>query len=492
MTSYQPLQVTRNLIALERGDDELLLINSFHMQPLYVARGREHFKRLLSRLPRGRALEELKSNFSESATAIQLLHDYKILISPAVDKERFTPDEMAVNSIAPRTRNRMTAYLLLTESCNLSCLYCLNGSETYHKNQRLLMTPDTAVQSLTQCLEQLNPGGHLEVAFFGGEPLLNWDGLKAVIRRCEDELKRQYPDKRITYHLTSNLTHCPPDLVDYVRDYKIAVVTDIDGPPEIHDRVRPYRSGKPSHAQTADTVRRLTDAGLPVALRATVSAFNEDYIPEVAAHHKALGAVSSAIVPMSPVNSDRDLIPLAILPDPEKLISGLIAAYRSRIWPKTKLFPFNQYVIKLRPGARQTKACSAPSGTMPVIRVNGEVYVCIYLVGQTPYRFGSLDEPWDRNPLTEMARRLQVDSVPHCQDCAWRYACGGGCPVMSLSQSEWTHEPAVAEYIRRIQCDFNQAILIELLWDYADAAKAGVTGHALASGEAAPDLAHIC
>jgi pyruvate-formate lyase-activating enzyme len=273
MTSYQPLEVTGNLIALERGDDELLLINSFHMQPLYVARGRERFKRLLSRLPRGRALEELKSNFSESATAIQLLHDYKILISPAVDKERFTPDEMAANSVAPRTRNRMTAYLLLTESCNLSCLYCLNGSETYHKNQRLLMTPDTAIQSLTRCLDQLNPGGHLEVAFFGGEPLLNWDGLKAVIRRCEDELKQQYPDKRITYHLTSNLTHCPPDLVDYVRDYKIAVVTDIDGPPEIHDRVRPYRSGKPSHAQTADTVRRLTDAGLPVALRATVSAF---------------------------------------------------------------------------------------------------------------------------------------------------------------------------------------------------------------------------
>ncbi|MBI1868040.1 MAG: radical SAM protein [Methylocystis sp.] len=492
MTSSQPLEVTRNLISIERGEDELLLINSFYMQPLYVARGRDFFKQLLSRLPRARALGELKSDFPESAKVIELLRDYHILISPSTDKERFTPSEMADISVAPRTRDRMTAYLLLTEFCNLSCAYCLNGSDTYLKNKRSRMTPDTAIRSLITCLDQLNPGGQLEVAFFGGEPLLNWDGIKEVIRRCENELKQQYPEKRISYHLTSNLTVCPPDLIEYIRDYNIAVVSDIDGPAEIHDRVRPHRNGKPSHWQTADTVRRLTDAGLPVALRATVSSLNEDRIPEVAAHHKELGAVSSAIVPMSPINSDGDFIPIELLPNPDKLISGLIQAYRSGIWAKGKLFPFDQYIIKLRPGGRQVKACSAPSGTMPVVRVNGDVYVCIYLVGQAPYRFGSLEGSWDPNPLTEMARSLHVDGVPVCQDCAWRYACGGGCPVMSLSQSERKNGPVVAEYIRRIKCDFTQAILVELLWDTADAAKAGLSGNPPPSSEATADIAHNC
>jgi uncharacterized protein len=394
-------------------------------------------------------------------------------------------------SVAPRTRNRMTAYLLLAEFCNLGCVYCLNGSETYLRNEPSLMTPDTAIRSLTTCLDQLNPGGHLEVAFFGGEPLLNWDGIKEVIRRCEGDLRQQYPDKRITYHLTSNLTVCPPGLIEYIRDYNIALVTNIDGPAEIHDRLRPYRNGKPSYAKTVETIRRLTDAGLPVALRATISSLNEDHIPEVAALHKELGAVSSAIVPMSPVNSDRNFIPIELLPNPDKVISGLIQAYRSGIWAKDKLFPFNQYLLKLRPGGRQVKACSAPSGTMPVVRVNGDVYVCIYLVGQEPYRFGTLEGPWDHNPLAEMARSLHVDGVAICQDCAWRYSCGGGCPVQSFSEGAWKDEPAVAEYIRRIKCDFTQAILVELLWDSADAAKAGVFSNPPASSEVA-DIAHNC
>lgn len=492
MTASEPLEVTRNLISLERGEDELLLINSFYMEPLYVARGRNRFKQLLSRMPRGRALEQLKSDFPESAKVIQVLRDHRILISPSTDKECFTPSERAEISVAPRTRDRITAFLLLVEHCNLGCAYCLNGSHTYRRNERSRMSTETAVRSLIRCLDQLNPGGHLEVAFFGGEPLLNWDGMKEVIRRCEGELKQRYPDKKITYHLTSNLVLCPPDLIEYIRKYNIAVVTDIDGPAEIHDRIRYRRNGKPSHAQTASTIRRLTDAGIPVALRATVSSLNEDCIPEVAAHHKELGAVSCAIVPMSPLNSDRVFIPVKLLPNPDKLIPGLIQAYRSGIWPKGKFFPFNQYLIKLRPGGRQVKACSAPSGTMPVVRVNGDVYVCIYLVGQTRYRFGTLEEPWDRNPLTEMARSLHVDGVPVCQDCVWRYSCGGGCPVMSLSHSEGKNEPAVAEYIRRIKCDLNQAILVELLWDTADAARASASGNFPPPREVLSDIAHNC
>ena len=309
-------------------------------------------------------------------------------------------------STPPSARNRMTVYLLMTEFCNLSCRYCLDGSETYLRNERSRMTTETAVRSLRKCLDQLNPNGHLEVSFFGGEPLLNWEGIKEVIGRCEGELKPQFPGNRITYHLTTNLTVCPDDLIAYIRDYNIAVVAEIDGPADIHDQVRAHRNGKPSHHLTAANVKRLVDAGIPVALRATVTSFNDDRIPEVAAHHKELGGASCAIVPVSPLNSDRNFFPVSLLPDLDKAIAGLIETYRSGIWPKGRLFPFDQYAIKLRAGGRQVKTCSAPSGTMPVIRVNGDVYICIYLVGQEPYRFGSLEEPWRSGPLTEITEAV--------------------------------------------------------------------------------------
>ena len=92
-------------------------------------------------------------------------------------------------------------------------------------------------------------GGTVEVAFFGGEPLLQWPLIKEIITHCEEQLKPAHSDKQIHYHLTSNLTLRPADLTQWVARHKISVLCGIDGPPEIHDRCRSYRGGGASHAQ---------------------------------------------------------------------------------------------------------------------------------------------------------------------------------------------------------------------------------------------------
>lgn len=468
------LNITSNLIALERGSDELLLANSFHMRPLYVARGRERVRQLLANMPSGLSLDDLKATSGRDASLVDLLREYRILVDTENEMERFNADQIAQQAAIRRRRDRLTAYVLLTEACNLNCIYCLNGEHTYHRNGRSLMTSETALASVVRCLDQLDQGGHLEVAFFGGEPLLNWRLLKEVIEQCETELKPRYSDKKITYHLTSNLTISPPDLVDVVLKHRIPVMCDVDGPPEIHDRCRPYRSGRPSHARTAKTIRRLVEAGTPVALRATVTALNEDHIFEIAAHHKELGVAHSAFVPVSPIDSDGEFLPEEMLPDLDKLVVNLAALYRSGMWDKDKLFPFNQYVQQLRPGSRQITACAAPSGTTPVIRVDGDVYLCIYLVGQEKFRYGNLAGPWDDAMLDDLTRRLHVDNMDRCRACPWRYSCGGGCPVTSLVEQDVPPEHANAlAYGRRLACDFNRAILAELLWDMADQVAAG-------------------
>lgn len=470
------LRVTGNLICLERGSGELLLANSFHMRPLYVARGRERIKRLLSTMPSGLALADLRAAVGSDGALIDLLHDYRILVD-AIDKERYDQTEIRARIDAPRPRPRMTVYLLLTEACNLGCVYCLNGRETYQREGDSMMTREVALSSVIASLEQLSPGGHLEIAFFGGEPLLNWRLLRDVIAHCEAELKPCYADKKITYHLTSNLSLCPPDLVPLLRDHGVTVMCDIDGPPELHDRCRPDRHGRPSFARTAETIRRLAGEGVPVALRATITALNQDHIFDIAAQHKDLGATNSALVPVSPVDSDRNFLVDDLLPDIDTVLAGLIATYRSGMWDKNRLFPFNQYVLQLRPGARQVTACAAPSGTTPVIRANGDVYTCIYLVGQERHRFGSLGSEWDRSRLDDMLEGLHVDGIQGCATCPWRYACGAGCPVSKLAQEEGARpSPKAARYSRALSCDFNSRLLAEILWDIADEVAAGVTG----------------
>ena len=493
MTPPGLLAVTKNLIALERGPEELLLANSFHMRPLYVARGKERVRRVLSGMATPLPLDDLTSACAGDADLIQLLRDYRILVDAAAEKERYDPCEIAATAAGPRRRDRMTVYLLLTESCNLGCIYCLNGAGTYQRNSRSMMSPETALRSVTACLEQLDAGGHLEVAFFGGEPLLNWPLAKEVIRLCENELASTHGDKKISYHITSNLTLCPADLVEQIKRHRITVMCDIDGPAAIHDRCRPDRRGAPTHARTVTTIRRLVDAGIPVALRATLTAVNQDHIVDIATHHKELGASNSAFVPVCPINSDRTFLPDELLPDPDTLIAGLAEVYRSGLWDTQHLFPFNQYLLKLRPGARQVTACAAPSGTTPVVRVNGDVYLCIYLVGQERYRFGTLGTAWDRRPLTEALAALHVDNDAACRACPWRYACGGGCPVMKLvPMAGLEQNPRAMEYGRRINCDFTRAVLAELFWDMADQARTSAAGGRRPAAQSPPEPARIC
>lgn len=462
-----PLHVTENLIALERGAGELLLINSFSMRPLYVARGRESVKALLGDV-RGRTAGELVAAHPADAPLIRMLLEHRLLLG-AGERERYAGAEIEAHAVEPpRPRDKMTVFLLLTEACNLGCIYCLNGAGTYQKTPRSEMSADVALASLRACLGKIRDGGVLQVTFFGGEPLLRWGLIQEIIRRCGEELKPEFPARRIAFHVTSNLTVQPPDLVPVLKEHGVTVLSDIDGPPEVHDRCRPFLGGRPSHARSAETIKRLVDAGIKVALRTTITALNQDAILETAAHHKALGAANSGFVPVCAVNSDRQYLADDLLPDPDRIITELIRLYRGGTWARDNLFPFNEYVLKLRPGSRQVTGCAAPSGSTPVIRPNGDVYLCIYLVGQERFRYGTVPGEWDRRLLDSSSVALHVDNVAECKGCAWRYVCGGGCPVMKLAHVDGaTASAKVQEYGRRINCDFTQAILTELLWDTA-------------------------
>lgn len=463
------LQVTSNLIMLERGADELLLVNSYEMRPLYVKRGRNRFKRIVAAAGRRRTVADLGSAFPDETALIGLLRDYRILIDPS-SVEKAEIFDAASPAVQPDSKDRVTLYLLLGESCNLACIYCLNGSRTYDKSGHAAMSEDIASRSIEMCLGQLRPGGVVEVAFFGGEPLMHWNLIKQTILHCENTIKPAHPDKKIRYNLTSNLAIKTPELVEWVKRYAITIVCEIDGPPEIHDRCRPNRGGGGSHAQTARTIGALVQAGVKITLRATITAANDACLEAVAAHHTELGAASSLFVPVRPINSDEEFFPDEILPNPDNVIAAALKLRRSGKGRKRNLFPFNDFVAEIHPGERQILACGAPYGATFVVRVNGDVYPCIYLVGQESYRTGNVGAgSLDLRPLDDMRTALHVDNREDCRTCAWRYACGGGCPVLYLArQNGAANNPKVVEYSRRITCDLSKAILADMFWELAD------------------------
>jgi uncharacterized protein len=471
--------ITRNLISLERGDDELLLANSWHLRPLHIRKGRESVRRFLDAVGELGTEKKVLEAFPGDAALLAMLKDHRIVVGPEPEAEGPVP---WVPRSGERWRNKesISLYLLLSQSCNLGCVYCLNGKRTYAKEHRPKMRADVAFRSVERCLDALAGDGVLELVFFGGEPLLNWPLAKKTILHCEKLLAGVHRGKRIRYSVTSNLTRLPSDLVAWAKRHEIGFLCDVDGTADIHDRCRPYRSGAKSHARTTANIRRLVDAGLRVSLRSTVTSLNDARMVETAVHHKEIGGAASAFVPVNPVNSDEDMLAESLLPDTDRMIDGLERVYRSGVWDTPNLFPFSVYASKVSPGARAVTGCGAPYGNTPVVDVSGGVYPCIYLVGIEKYFLGNIAEAGCPDPevLDRMERILHVDNIEECRGCPWRYLCGGGCPVGRLTvEGNPLVSPAALAYTRRVNCDYTKKILELLLWEKA--------GEAASSAEAA-------
>ncbi|HNQ90633.1 MAG TPA: radical SAM protein [Verrucomicrobiota bacterium] len=369
------------------------------------------------------------------------------------------------------TRTAVSLYLLLSQSCNLACTYCLNGQQTYQKSQNLRMPQQIALQAIHRFFETLAPGGALEIVFFGGEPLLNWPLAREIVVHCEGLQRTDPLGRRFRYHLTSNLTLLSRDVIEWAKRHAITFLCDVDGPPELHDACRPFRSGRGSFAAIERSLRRLRKERLAVSMRCTVTSTNQEQMAETAALHRDLGGVSSAFVPVNPVTSDEEILPADLLPCPRQYAEGLKAVFLQGLWQPEQLHPFNTYLGRVQGTERLCQACGAPYGNTPVVDVRGDVYPCIYLVGIRRFHLGQLQEAAfpRRTVLERMRAELDVRRIDGCRDCVWRGLCGGGCPVGRLTVADNPlATPDHVRYCREIACRTSQTAIEALLWHYAD------------------------
>ena len=338
-----------------------------------------------------------------------------------------------------------------------------------------MMPEEVAFRGIDRFAGTILPQGTFNIVFFGGEPLLNWKLAKKIIAYCEEKVKKELPELNVTYHLTSNLTFLPPDLIEMAKRHNITFLCNVDGERNIHNATRPHRSNKrSSYDDTVESIEKLRKAGLEIALRATITSVNMNHIKEVSQIHKDLGGAGSAFVSVNAVNSDENILPKSMLPDPDIVERGLRELAESDIWPKEDLFPLNEFLKKIKPGERTFWACGAPLGNTPVLDVNGDVYACIYLVGIERYKLGNIfsnNEYPDRNVIGMMMDVINIDNSPECRDCRLRYICAGGCPVGRFTIKDNPQaDDEIVKYTHDIACKVNTAMIEESLWHYSQKA----------------------
>jgi uncharacterized protein len=462
------LEITEDLLKLERGGDELLLANYLDLRPLYIKKGREYIINYLKSVSKLRTYKKIINAFPHEIDLLDTLLDHGIIVPHGFTPNN--PQKSNLTKIDLENKTGMSLYLLISQSCNMGCVYCLNGAQTYQTYKNLKMTREIAFKSIEKCLNVILSKGYLEIIFFGGEPLLNWPLAKEIITHCETVFKEKHPDKLFKYHFTSNLSFLPNDLIEWAKKYNISFLCDVDGPEKIHNVCRPFKDGRPTHGIIIRNIQRLLMAGLKVDVRATVTASNQDYLLDIAEHHKSIGVKSCAFIPVNPVNSDEDILDERLLPAPQRIITGLTKVYKSKVWKVEELFPFNQYVSRLGPGVKLVVGCGAPYGNTAVVDGDGGVYPCIYLVGLKKFCLGNInDESYPKKALIRwMFDYLHVDHREDCKSCPWRYLCGGGCPLGRLTVLNNPKATAkVIDYCQQIACDYTKNILELLLWDQA-------------------------
>ena len=341
--------------------------------------------------------------------------------------ELFTED--AFRDIEPMERGGHVIKALclhVAHTCNLNCTYCFASQGRYHGSEAL-MSPDTARRAIDFLIENSGERHNLEVDFFGGEPLMNWDVVKDTVRYARS--REEETGKHFRFTLTTNGMLLDDDVIDFANREMHNVVLSLDGRREVHDRFRKTYRGEGSYDTVVPKFRRLVESrgGQGYYIRGTFTHFNTDFASDVL-HMADLGFTELSMEPVvcppgDPYALTEDDLP--ILFEQYDLLAREMLRRRREGHPIT----FYHYMIDLEHGPcihKRIAGCGSGSEYMAVTP-SGDLYPCHQFVNDSAYLIGNVFDGIAHPDLCERFRRCNVYSHPECADCWAKFYCSGGC-----------------------------------------------------------------
>lgn len=318
--------------------------------------------------------------------------------------------------------------LHVAHDCNMDCGYCFAGKGQYH-GDRGLMSYETGKRALDYLIEN-SPGRHnLEVDFFGGEPLMNWQVVKDLV--AYGRSREKDTGKNFRFTLTTNGLLLDDEVIDFTNREMSNVVISLDGRKEVNDRMRKTKTGGGTYDLIVDKFKKLADSreknGKEYYMRGTYTANNTDFASDVL-HMADLGFKELSI---EPVVSPPDA-PYALKEeDAEKLCSEYerLAVEMIRRRRAGNGFTFYHYMIDLTGGpciVKRISGCGVGTEYMAVTP-EGDLYPCHQFVGEKDFLLGNIWDGVTRPDVLSGFRECNVYSHEECRDCFARLYCSGGC-----------------------------------------------------------------
>ncbi len=315
----------------------------------------------------------------------------------------------------------------ICHDCDLRCRYCFAATGSFG-GKRTMMDFETGAKALDYLLTHSGARIFLEVDFFGGEPMMNYEVVKQLVaygRSKEAEFKKTF---RFTF--TTNCVTLTDEVSEWAEANEISVVLSHDGRPEIHDEMRIFPNGEGSHEIVTKNIQNFLAKNTQnnAIVRGTYTAYNKDFTEDIK-HWLDMGFPRLSMEPAVELGGDRALT--------EEDLPALKAEY----WKLAHLFEekreagetfdFFHFKLDLNHGPclpKRLTGCGAGYEYM-VVTPEGEFFPCHQFVGRDEYKLGNItDGVWaESKEIVDKFRNAHVYNKPSCMNCWARFYCSGGC-----------------------------------------------------------------
>lgn len=322
--------------------------------------------------------------------------------------------------------------LHIAHDCNLACQYCFAEEGEYH-GRRALMSYEVGKQALDFLIANSGSRRNLEVDFFGGEPLMNWQVVKDLVAYGREQEKLY--DKKFRFTLTTNGVLLNDEIMEFCNKEMSNVVLSLDGRREVNDHMRPFRNGKGSYElivpKFQEFAKRRGDKDYFV--RGTFTNKNLDFGEDVL-HYADLGFKKMSMEPVVAEPGEDYAIREEDLPRILKEYDRLAAEYVKR-HKEGRGFTFFHFMIDLKQGPCVAKRLSGCGSGTEYLAVTpwGDLYPCHQFVGKEEFLLGNVDTGVTNTAIRDEFKLCNVYAKEKCRDCFARFYCSGGCAANSYN-----------------------------------------------------------
>lgn len=340
----------------------------------------------------------------------------------------FTEDiyEAYIDSFKKRETVVKALCLHIAHDCNLACRYCFAEEGEYH-GRRALMSYEVGKKALDFLVANSGNRVNLEVDFFGGEPLMNWQVVKDLVlygRSIEKE-----HNKHFRFTVTTNGILLDEEKLAFINKEMGNIVLSIDGRKEVNDRMRPHRGGQGSYDEIVPKFRHVAESRdqMNYYVRGTFTHYNLDFAEDVK-HFADLGFKQISVEPVVAEDTEDYAIREEDIPvikeEYDELAKEVIKRHK-----EGNPFNFFHFMIDLEGGPCVAKRLSGCGSGCEYLAVTpwGDFYPCHQFVGREEFLMGNVDTGIVRDDIRKQFHDCNVYTKEKCKNCFAKFYCSGGC-----------------------------------------------------------------